>query len=95
MWAKDLDAVAREHIRRGGYGKFFTHSLGHGLGLHVHERPRISSLSKDQLLAGSVITIEPGVYVPHVGGVRIEDDVVLTGTGCRVMNTAPKELMIL
>ena len=95
MWASDLDAVARDRIRKGGYGKYFTHSLGHGLGLHVHERPRISSLSKERLRAGSVITIEPGVYIPEVGGVRIEDDVVLTETGCRVLNTAPKDLMIL
>jgi Xaa-Pro aminopeptidase len=95
MWAKDLDAVARQHIRRSGYGRFFTHSLGHGLGLHVHERPRISSLSKDRLQAGSVITIEPGLYLPDLGGVRIEDDVVLTPTGSRVMNSAPKELMVL
>jgi len=95
MWARDLDAVARERIKKGGYGKYFTHSLGHGLGLHVHERPRISSLSKERLRAGSVITIEPGVYIPGFGGVRIEDDVVVTDTGCRVLNTAPKDLMIL
>ncbi|MBI4535828.1 MAG: aminopeptidase P family protein [Ignavibacteriae bacterium] len=94
MWAKDLDDVARRSIKRGGYGRYFTHSLGHGLGLNVHERPRVSALSKERLQAGSVITIEPGVYVPGFGGVRIEDDVLLTEHGCEVLNTAPKELLI-
>ncbi|MBI5472930.1 MAG: aminopeptidase P family protein [Ignavibacteriae bacterium] len=95
MWAKDLDAVARQRIEKRGMGKFFNHSLGHGLGLHIHERPRVSELSKERLRAGSVITIEPGVYVPGFGGVRIEDDVLLTENGCVVLNTAPKEFLIL
>ena len=95
MWAKDLDAVARKRIKAAGYGKYFIHSLGHGLGLHVHERPRVSALSKEQLKAGSVITIEPGIYMPRFGGVRIEDDILLTENGCQVLNSAPKELMIL
>jgi Xaa-Pro aminopeptidase len=94
MPVKDLDAVARNSIRRAGYGKYFIHSLGHGLGLQLHEHPRVSALSKETLMAGSVITIEPGVYVPGFGGVRIEDDVLLTETGCRVLNSAPKELLI-
>ncbi len=94
MWAKDLDTVARGRITREGYGKYFNHSLGHGLGIQVHERPRVSSLSKEKLTARSVITIEPGVYIPGMGGVRIEDDVLLTAGGCEVLNTAPKEFMI-
>ncbi|MFN0159102.1 MAG: M24 family metallopeptidase [Bacteroidota bacterium] len=94
MPASELDAVARDRIAAAGYGKYFTHSLGHGLGLQVHERPRVSSLGKERLQSGSVITIEPGVYIPGVGGVRIEDDVVLTPTGCQVLNSAPKELMV-
>ena len=94
MSAKELDAVARNRISQAGFGKYFVHSLGHGLGLHVHERPRISALSKELLQAGSVVTIEPGVYIPDFGGVRIEDDVLLTETGCRVLNRAPKELLI-
>ena len=94
MSARELDAVARTQITKAGYGKYFIHSLGHGLGLHVHERPRVSSLSKEHLQAGSVITIEPGVYIPDFGGVRIEDDILLTETGCRVLNSAPKELLI-
>ncbi len=93
--ARDLDAVARDILRRAGYGRYFVHSLGHGLGLSIHERPRVSPLSSEELRSGSVITIEPGLYVPGVGGVRIEDDVVLTRTGCRVLTGAPRELMIL
>ncbi len=95
MWASELDRIARERIRKAGYGKFFTHSLGHGLGLHVHERPRVSSLSRDRLVIGSVITIEPGVYLPGEFGLRIEDDVAITPDGCRVLTSAPKELLVL
>jgi Xaa-Pro aminopeptidase len=95
MWARELDRIARERIRKGGYGRFFTHSLGHGLGLHVHERPRVSSLSRDRLVLGSVITIEPGVYLPGAFGLRIEDDVTITREGCHVLTSAPKELLVL
>ena len=95
MAASDLDAVARTRIVAGGLGRFFTHSLGHGLGLRIHERPRVSRLSTERLQVGSVITIEPGIYVPERYGVRIEDDVVLTSSGCTVLTTAPKELLIL
>lgn len=93
--ASDLDAVARSAIAAAGYGKFFTHSLGHGLGLRIHERPRVSALSSERLQVGSVITIEPGVYIPGRFGVRIEDDVVVTSSGCTVLTHAPKELMVL
>ena len=95
MWARELDRIAREKIRKAGYGKFFTHSLGLGLGLHVHERPRVSSLSRDRLVIGSVITVEPGIYLPGEFGLRIEDDVAITRDGCRVLTTAPKELVVL
>lgn len=94
MLARDLDAVARLRIARAGFGKLFHHSLGHGLGLHVHERPRVSRLSKERLMAGSVITIEPGIYLPDFGGVRIEDDVVLRENGCEVLNSAPKDFIV-
>ncbi|MEW6511608.1 MAG: Xaa-Pro peptidase family protein [Bacteroidota bacterium] len=94
MRARDLDAVARTRITAAGFGKYFVHSLGHGLGLRVHERPRISALSREVLQTGSVITIEPGVYIPGVGGVRIEDDLVLRAHGCRLLTASPRELLI-
>jgi Xaa-Pro aminopeptidase len=93
MMARDLDAVARGSIARAGYGKFFSHSLGHGLGLQVHERPRISSLSTEELQVGSVVTVEPGIYISGFGGVRIEDDVLITRNGCDVLNTASRDLI--
>ncbi|HUL43391.1 MAG TPA: aminopeptidase P family protein [Bacteroidota bacterium] len=95
MKARDLDAVARRHIRKLGYEKFFRHSLGHGIGLQIHEPPRISVLSKAVLEEGNVITIEPGIYVPGFGGVRIEDDIHITDAGIQVLNRSPKELLIL
>jgi Xaa-Pro aminopeptidase len=90
-----LDAVARTAIAKKGFGRFFSHSLGHGLGLEVHELPRISKLSADRLTAGNVVTIEPGIYIPGFGGVRIEDDVVIRDGTAEVLNHAPKELIIL
>jgi Xaa-Pro aminopeptidase len=95
MTAKDLDAVARRHIARNGFGKFFRHSLGHGIGLQIHEPPRISSQSSYRLRDGNVITIEPGIYLPGIGGVRIEDDVLIMNGKSMVLNKAPKELLIL
>jgi Xaa-Pro aminopeptidase len=94
MWARELDRIARERIRKAGYGSYFTHSLGHGLGLHVHEPPRISAVSRDRLVKGAVVTIEPGVYLPGDFGLRIEDDVSITRNGCRVLTSAPKELLV-
>jgi Xaa-Pro aminopeptidase len=94
MLARDLDSVARNSLHAAGFGKYFTHSLGHGLGLVIHERPRVSRLSTERLVAGTVITIEPGIYLPGVAGIRIEDDVVITENGCRVLTKAPKDLMI-
>jgi Xaa-Pro aminopeptidase len=92
---KALDAVARSYIKKKGYGKYFNHSLGHGLGLQIHELPRLSAVSNDTLVTGNVVTIEPGVYIPGVGGVRIEDDVVIRSGYCEVLNKSPKELIIL
>jgi Xaa-Pro aminopeptidase len=89
-----LDAIARKSIGAKGYGKYFCHSLGHGLGLEVHEMPHVSSKSKDILKNGSVITLEPGIYIPQLGGVRIEDDVVVREECNEVLNKAPKELVI-
>ncbi len=93
--AKSVDRVARTAIRRAGYGKYFQHSTGHGLGLDVHELPRISSRSKDTLVRGSVVTLEPGIYVPGLGGIRIEDDVIIGTGGARVLSNVEKELVIL
>jgi Xaa-Pro aminopeptidase len=88
-----IDAVARDHITKHGYGEHFGHGLGHGLGLLVHEAPFFNSLQTDVLLEpGMVMTVEPGIYLPGVGGVRIEDDIVITERGCRVLSSFPKTL---
>jgi Xaa-Pro aminopeptidase len=92
--ARDLDALARNVIRRHGFGHAFVHSLGHGLGLRIHERPRVAPLSGDTLASGNVITIEPGIYLRGVGGVRIEDDVLIRAHGCTMLTRSPKELLI-
>ncbi len=93
--ARELDEVARRYIRSRGYERYFGHSLGHGLGLQVHELPKVSSRSKDTLQAGNVISIEPGIYLPNFGGVRIEDDVLVANAHGLVLNTAPKEFVVL
>jgi Xaa-Pro aminopeptidase len=95
MKARDLDAVARGVIRKAGYEKYFRHSLGHGIGLQIHEQPRISILSTAVLAPGNVITVEPGIYVPQLGGVRIEDDVIVGSDGVEILNRSPKELLVL
>lgn len=87
----ELDAVAREHIDAAGYGEYFGHGLGHGVGLDIHEYPTVSGRSQDCLQEGMVITIEPGIYLPGRGGVRIEDTVVITATGCRALTRIPKK----
>jgi len=92
MKAKDLDKVARDIISKAGYGKNFGHGLGHGLGLLVHDSPAVSPASKTTLLPGMVITIEPGIYLQGWGGVRIEDDVVITESGCQLLTRANKKL---
>lgn len=88
----DVDAIARKMISDAGYGKYFTHGLGHGLGLEVHEAPSLSWRSQEKLEPGMVVTVEPGVYLPGVGGVRIEDDVLVTTTGRRVLTHLDKTL---
>jgi Xaa-Pro aminopeptidase len=88
----DVDAVARRVIDDFGFGKHFTHSLGHGIGLNVHEGPRLSAASDAPLKPGMVVTVEPGIYIEGWGGVRIEDDVLVTRSGCEVLTSVPKDL---
>ena len=89
---EDVDVVARNVIKAAGLGEYFIHRLGHGLGLSVHELPNIVEGDKTILEPGMVFTIEPGVYIPQVGGVRIEDNVVVTDDGIEVLTSFPREL---
>ena len=89
---KSVDDAARETIRRGGHGSHFGHGTGHGIGLMVHEGPSVSPLSSDTVEENMVFTVEPGVYIPGWGGVRIEDMVLVTKKGAHVLTTLPKEL---
>jgi Xaa-Pro aminopeptidase len=93
MRGKDADALARGYIERHGWGQEFGHSLGHGIGLEVHEAPRLSKANDAPLPERAVVTIEPGIYRPGWGGVRIEDDVLLTAEGPQVLTTFPRELL--
>ena len=95
MTGKEADAIARDYIASKGYGDAFGHSLGHGIGLEVHEGPGLSSRSNIVLEPGMVITIEPGIYLPGIGGVRIEDDALVTENGLEKLTHSTKELIIL
>ncbi|UFJ38865.1 Xaa-Pro peptidase family protein [Brevibacillus humidisoli] len=90
-----LDLTARRLIAERGFGDFFMHRLGHGMGMDVHEYPSIHAESEGTLQPGMVFTIEPGIYLPHLGGVRIEDDVLVTDDGVEVLTRFPKELTVL
>ena len=90
---KDIDKIAREYIHKKGYGKFFGHSLGHGVGLEVHELPLISSKSKEILEENNVITIEPGIYLPEKFGIRLEDMVLVTRDGFELLTTEAENFL--
>ena len=92
--AASIDTAARKVLRKHGLARYFTHSTGHGLGLEIHEAPRLAAGQTQELQPGMVITIEPGAYVPGQQGVRIEDVVVVTSAGCEVLTPTDKELIV-
>jgi len=89
---KDVDAAARKVIADNGHDRHFGHGLGHGIGLEIHESPKIAANFEGELKAGMVVTVEPGIYLPNWGGVRIEDDVLVTRGGHEVLSSVPKAL---
>lgn len=90
MTGEELDAIARDHIEKAGFGKYFTHSLGHGVGLEVHEAPTAAPRQTAKLEPGMIVTIEPGIYIPGKVGVRIEDVALVTQDGCEILSDAPR-----
>jgi Xaa-Pro aminopeptidase len=89
---KSVDFHARQIIENAGFGRFFGHGLGHGFGLQIHELPMLSPVSNGTFRTNMVVTVEPGIYLPGFGGVRIEDDVLVTRDGCEVLSDLPKTL---
>ncbi|WP_335870655.1 M24 family metallopeptidase [Bacillus sp. 2205SS5-2] len=95
MTGKVADAIARDYIKEKGYGEYFGHSLGHGIGLEVHEGPGLSFRSDVVLTPGMIVTVEPGIYLKGIGGVRIEDDTIITENGNEALTHSTKDLIIL
>jgi Xaa-Pro aminopeptidase len=89
-----VDKACRDVIAEAGWSDLFVHGTGHGVGLEIHEAPRVAATARDTLETGSIVTVEPGVYLPGVGGVRIEDTVVVTIDGADPLTGFPKELLV-
>lgn len=93
MAANEIDAIARDYIDGKGYGQYFGHGLGHGIGLDIHEEPFFAKSNTDKLLPGMIVTIEPGIYIPELGGVRIEDDILVKENEVEILTLSPKQLI--
>ena len=92
---RDFDKIPRDIIVEASYGQYFTHGIGHGIGLDIHEEPYFSQTSTEVIKSGMVLTDEPGIYIEGKYGVRIEDDILITDTGCELLTLAPKELIVI
>ena len=92
---RDFDKIPRDIIVEAGYGEYFTHGIGHGIGLDIHEEPYFSQTSTEVIKSGMVLTDEPGIYIEGKYGVRIEDDILITDKGCELLTLAPKELIVI
>lgn len=92
---RDFDKIPRDIIVEAGYGEYFTHGIGHGIGLDIHEEPYFNQTSTEVIKSGMVLTDEPGIYIEGKYGVRIEDDILITETGCELLTLAPKELIVI
>ena len=92
---RDFDKIPRDIIVEAGYGQYFTHGIGHGIGLDIHEEPYFSQTSTEVIKSGMVLTDEPGIYIEGKYGVRIEDDILITDKGCELLTLAPKELIVI
>ena len=92
--AAEVDRASRDVIAEAGWAEAFSHSTGHGVGLEIHEAPRVAATAGDTLLLHDVVTVEPGVYLPGIGGVRIEDTLVVGATGAETLTLTPKDLVL-